>query len=101
MREISKNRKGKTAYANKKSVLMVMRSGQMQEIIDPYLLDSIQRIEALYLLMLSINLFFFNQQISIVQPLCDEYCIMYNTFICPDPMELTVVSITGILKINT
>lgn len=57
-------------HANWKNVFMVIRNGQIQEIIDPCLSNSIQRMEALYLLMLSINLFFFNQQIFYVKVLC-------------------------------
>lgn len=77
---------------------MVM-SRQIQEIIDPYFSNSIQRIEALYLLILPINLFFFNQQIFNVQLLCVKYRIMHNIYMCPDPMELTDIGITAIFKI--
>lgn len=80
---------------------MVM-SRQIQEIIDPYFSNSIQRIEALYLLILSINLFFFNQQIFNVQLLCVKYCVMHNIYMCPDPMELTDIGINSNFKnLNT
>lgn len=83
------------AYANKRNVFMVM-SRQIQEIIDSYFSNSIQRIEALYLLILSISLFFFNQQIFNVQLLCVKYCAMHNIYMCPDLMKLTDIGITAI-----
>lgn len=74
---------------------MVMRNGQMQEIIDPCLYNSIQRLGALYPLM---YLLIYSSSIN-KYLVCNHYVpctVQHTVYMFPDPMELTVIGITGL-----